>query len=220
MRRHGHPLSQSPSGRCLHVNRQSSEEDTMALRVPKAQLPTEMSENMIKQFGAVPEPVEVVWHSPQVALASMEFGAKVGAWDAADESLKSFAHMAVASLVGCSWCLDIGYFQAQNLKLDLAKASQVPRWRESEVFTPLERDVLEYAEAMTNTPTAVTDELYARLLGQLGPAAMVELTVFVGFANLAGRINTAHGIASQGYSEACEIPLARRQETAEAAAPA
>jgi hypothetical protein len=26
------------------------------------------------------------------------------------------------------------------------------------VFTPLERDVLEYAEAVTNTPPTVTDE--------------------------------------------------------------
>ena len=28
----------------------------------------------------------------------------------------------------------------------------MPRWRESDVFTPLERDVLEYAEAMSVTP--------------------------------------------------------------------
>jgi hypothetical protein len=70
---------------------------------------------------------------PQVALDNLEFGGKVGAWDAADESLKSFAHMAVAAPVGCSWCLDIGYFQAVNQNLDMAKASQVPRWRESEV---------------------------------------------------------------------------------------
>jgi hypothetical protein len=47
--------------------------------------------------------------------------------------------MAVAAQVGCSWCLNINYFQAQNQNLDLAKASQVPRWRESDVFTPLER---------------------------------------------------------------------------------
>ncbi len=57
--------------------------------------------------------------------------------------------MAVAGLVGCSWCLDLGYFQAHNEGLDLTKAREVPRWRESDVFTPLERDVLEYAEAMT-----------------------------------------------------------------------
>ena len=139
----------------------------------------------------------------------MAIGGKVSEWDAADDSLKSFAHMAVAAQVGCSWCLDIGYFQAQNQNLDLAKASQVPRWRESAVFTPLERDVLEYAEAMTNTPPTVTDELSARLLDRLGPTAMIELTVFIAFSNFATRSNNALGIESQGYSDACEIPLAR-----------
>ena len=58
----------------------------------------------------------------------------------------------------------------------MAKAREVPRWRESDVFTPLERDVMEYAEAMSQTPPTVTDELSARLLDQLGAAALVELT--------------------------------------------
>ena len=184
----------------------------MALRVPKAELTTELRESMIKQLGAVPEPVEVMWHNPEVAEANLVLGGKASEWDAADESLKSFAHMAVAAQVGCSWCLDISYFQAQNQNLDIAKASQVPRWRESELFTPLERDVLEYAEAMTNTPPTVTDELSARLLDRLGPAAMIELTVFIAFSNLATRSNTALGIESQGFSAACEIPLAARPE--------
>ena len=182
----------------------------MTPRIPKAELPAELKENMIKQLGTVPEPVEVAFNNPAVALANLELGARVAEWDTADASLKSFAHRAVAAQVGCSWCLDIGYFQAQNQNLDLTKASQVPRWRESDVFTPLERDVMEYAEAMTNTPTTVTDELAASLLDRLGPAAMVELTVFIAFANLATRTNTAHGITSQGYSDACEIPLAPR----------
>ncbi|MFG3117746.1 carboxymuconolactone decarboxylase family protein [Streptomyces sp. NPDC048197] len=182
----------------------------MSLRVPKAELPADLRENMIKQLGAVPEPVEVVWHSPKVATANLEFSAKLAEWDAADEGLKSFAHMAVAAQVGCSWCLDVGYFQAQNQNLDLTKASQVPRWRESEVFTPLERDVLEYAEAMTSTPPTVTDELYAGLLDRLGPAAMVELTAYIAFVNMATRNNNANGVASQGFSEACEVPLATR----------
>ncbi|GAX56167.1 carboxymuconolactone decarboxylase family protein [Streptomyces olivochromogenes] len=184
----------------------------MTLRVPKAELPVELREIMIKQLGTVPEPVEVLWNHPELAEANQEFSAKVATWDAADASLKTFAHMAVAAQVGCSWCLDINYFHALNQNLDLTKASQVPRWRQSEVFTPLERDVMEYAEAMTNTPTTVTDELSARLLDRLGPAAMVELTVFIGFANFATRCNTAHGITSQGYSDACEIPLAARPQ--------
>jgi alkylhydroperoxidase family enzyme len=193
------------------------QEDTVALRVPKAELPAELSENMIKQLGAVPEPVEVMYNNLRVATATQEFSAGVATWDAADDDLKTFAHMAVAAQVGCSWCLDVNYFLAMNRNLDLAKASQVPRWRQSGVFTPLERDVLEYAEAMTSTPTTVSDELSASLLEQLGPAALVELTAFIGFANMAARVNTAHGITSQGYSDACKIPLAERPATPAAA---
>jgi alkylhydroperoxidase family enzyme len=190
----------------------------MALRIPKAEVPGELRTSLVQQLGSMPEPIEVDYNHPALARVNREYAASLSTLEAVDASLKTFAHMAVAAQVGCSWCLDVNYFLALNQQLDLAKASQVPVWREAEVFTPLERDVLEYAEAMTSTPTAVTDELYARLLGQLGPAAMVELTVFVGFANLAGRVNTAHGIASQGYSEACEIPLTRRPETSEVAA--
>jgi alkylhydroperoxidase family enzyme len=188
-------------------------EDTMALRVPKAELAGGLRERMVEQLGVVPEPVEVLWHSPTVTEDNLEFGRKVAAWDATDESLKLLADMAVAAQVGCSWCLDFDYFQAKSQNLDLAKASQVPRWRESEAFTPLERDVLEYAEAMTNTPPTVTDELYASLLDRLGPAAMVELTAYVAYVNLATRANVANGVESQGFSAACEIPLAARPET-------
>ncbi|WP_255950785.1 carboxymuconolactone decarboxylase family protein [Streptomyces odontomachi] len=192
----------------------------MALRVPKAELSAEVTESMIEQFGAVPEPLEATWHNPEVARAGQEMGARVNAWNGADASLKSFAHMAVAAQVGCSWCLDIGYFQAQNQNLDLTKASQVPRWRESEVFTPLERDVMEYAEAMTNTPPTVTDELSAALLDRIGTAALVELTGFIAFANFATRNNTALGVTSQGFSAACEIPLAAPAETSGVGSPA
>ncbi|MEU1514518.1 carboxymuconolactone decarboxylase family protein [Streptomyces sp. NPDC005811] len=189
----------------------------MTLRLPKAEIPAQMKENMVKQFGAVPENLEVLWHSPEVTRDNMEFGGRVGAWAAADASLKSFAHMAVAALVGCSWCLDVGYFQARNQQLDLTKASQVPRWREAEVFTPLERDVMAYAEAMTHTPPTVTDAQYTSLLERLGPEAMVELTAFVAFVNLATRSNVANGVKSQGFSDACEVPLAARPGTSGAA---
>ena len=69
----------------------------MALRVPKAELPTELRETMIKQLGSVPEPVEVTYNNPKVAMSSQQFAARVGTWDAADASLKTFAHMAVAA---------------------------------------------------------------------------------------------------------------------------
>lgn len=162
-----------------------------------------------RQFGVVPEPLGVMWHNRRVLRGYMAIGGKAQKWSACDANLKSFAHMAVASLVGCSFCLDLGYFQARNEKLDLEKAREVPRWRESTLFTPLERDAMEYAEAMTQTPPTVTDELSARLLKALGAPALVELTAYAGLANLAARTNTALGIESQGFAAACDLrPLA------------
>lgn len=161
-----------------------------------------------RMLGQVPEPLGVMWHNRDVVKDIYGLGRKAEKWDECDKSLKSFAHMAVAALVGCSFCLDFGYFMAHDENLDEAKASQVPRWRQSDAFTPLERDVLSYAEAMSQTPSAVTDELSARLLDALGPAALVELTAFIGFSNVVARMNTAMGITSQGFSSVCELPLA------------
>jgi AhpD family alkylhydroperoxidase len=162
-----------------------------------------------KMFGVVPEPVGVAWHNRKALNLSFAVGRKMQKLDQCDENLKSFAHMAVASMVGCSFCLDFGYFHAHNAGLDETKAREVPRWRESEVFTPLERDAMEYAEAMTQTPPTVTDELSARLLKALGAPALVELTTVIALANLMARSNVAMGIESQGFSAACELkPLA------------
>jgi alkylhydroperoxidase family enzyme len=162
-----------------------------------------------KMLGEVPEPLGVMWHNRRVLKTLFAFSGKAQKWDACDLSLKSFAHMAAVSLVGCTFCLDLAYFQANNEKLDLDKAREVPRWRESDVFTPLERDVMEYAEAMSQTPPSVTDELSARLLEALGAPAMVELTTFIGAANLVSRTNRALGIESQGFAADCELrPLA------------
>jgi AhpD family alkylhydroperoxidase len=164
----------------------------------------------LKKFGVVPEPLRVMWHNLPVLRAYMAMNGKVEGWVTCDPNLKSFAHMAVASLVGCGFCLDIGYYQAHNKKLDVHKAREVPRWRESSVFTPLERDVLEYAEAMTRLPLTVTDELSARLLNALGAAALVELTAHIALSNMATRTNTALGVESQGLAAACQLrPLAR-----------
>ena len=183
-------------------------------RIPKAELTgiygAVVKRMSRKMLGDVAEPVEVVWHNRKVLSFSLSISRQTQKWNQCDENLKSFAHMAVASLVGCGFCLDLGYFHAYNKGLDVTKAREVPRWRESDVFTPLERDVMEYAEAMTQTPPTVTDELSARLLKALGPAALVELTMYTALANLMTRGNTAMGIESQEFSAACDLkPLAR-----------
>jgi alkylhydroperoxidase family enzyme len=207
----GNHLSHLAERGSHHV--EPNERKTMTSRIPNAEITGAygalVKRMSIKMLGEVPEPLGVVWHQPQVVSFSFSLSRRVKKWNRCDENLKAFAHLAVASLVGCSFCLDFGYFEAYHKGLDVAKAREVPRWRDSDLFSPLERDVLEYAEAMSQTPPTVTDELSARLLAALGPAALVELTSFVAVANLATRTNVALGVESQGFSATCDLkPLA------------
>ena len=187
---------------------------TSTFRIPKAEI-TGLYGALMKQFakrmlgGELPDNGYVYFHHKPVLKAVMSFEGKVKKWDRLDENLKSYAQLASAGVIGCSWCLDFGYFMAHNDGLDLAKVREVPRWRESEVFTPLERDVLEYAEAMSLTPPTVTDEMVASLVEALGAPAVVELTQMVALENMRSRFNSAAGLQSQGYSDVCELPLAR-----------
>jgi AhpD family alkylhydroperoxidase len=161
---------------------------------------------MRKMLGEVPESAGVMWHHPTAFKDMMRFGGRTEKWDRLDRNLATLATMAAAATVGCSFCLDLHYFMSRNRGLDETKAREVPRWRESDVFTPLERRVMEYAEAMCQTPVTVTDEMSAALLEDLGAAGLLELTARVGAMNMTGRGNVALGIRSQEYAAACGLP--------------
>ncbi|WP_053174344.1 carboxymuconolactone decarboxylase family protein [Nonomuraea sp. SBT364] len=77
------------------------------------------------------------------------------------------------------------------------------------LFTGLERLVLRYAEAMTDTPPNVTDDLVAGLLSHFTEAQAVELTAVIAVENQRSRINAAFGLTSQGFHDHCAGSSAR-----------
>jgi hypothetical protein len=91
-------------------------------------------------------------------------------------------------------------------RVDPAKVREVTRWRDSDLYTALERRVMAYAEAMTATPPEVTDAMVAELRADLSEAELVELTATVALENLRDRTNAALGLAGQGFKDRCEVP--------------
>ena len=87
------------------------------------------------------------------------------------------------------------------------KIRQVPSWRESTLFSELERTALEYAERMTITGEKVTDDLWSRLRGHFSEAQMVELTAAIAWENFRARFNRGFDIESQQFSEGtvCQV---------------
>lgn len=181
-------------------------------RIPTAPLTDPLARVVMpmarRAFGQVPDSARLLWHHRRLAMDSFLFELRVARWRALDPRLKILAVMASAGSIGCSWCLDFAYYAAHEEGLDLEVVRQVPRWREADVFSELEREVLGYAEAMTATPPAVTDEMVASLDRQLGHRAFVELTMMVAVENERSRFNAAMGLTSQGYSQVCALPLA------------
>jgi alkylhydroperoxidase family enzyme len=160
-----------------------------------------------REYGRVLDPALAFGHNTKVLLSYLRFEQKVAKWRTLDEGLKHLALMVASARIGCEWCMDFGFWQADRLGLPLDKVAKVPAWREHrDAFTELEQQVMEYAEAMTATPPTVTDEQSARLQKELGEAALVELTAIVAIENLRSRVNSAFGLTGQGFSDQCEIP--------------
>jgi AhpD family alkylhydroperoxidase len=159
-----------------------------------------------RAYGDVPDNGLALLHNRPVLMTVLAFERRLDRWHRLDPDLKVLAQMASACVIGCSWCVDFGYFAAHSKGLRVDTLREVPRWRESEVFTPLERAVIEYAEAMSVTPPAVTDEMAAALRAELGNDGFVELTMMVAVENERSRFNSALGLTSQGYADRCELP--------------
>ena len=160
-----------------------------------------------RRYGVMPDPGAALAHNMTVGRSYALFELGVERWRSLDRGLKDLAVMATAAAIGCAWCLDFGYWEATvRHEVPAEKIHAVPHWRDSEVFNGLERLVLEYAEAMTDTPPSVTDEMVERLRAQLSDEELVELTAIVAVENLRSRINSALGLSAQGFKDRCEVP--------------
>ena len=78
-----------------------------------------------------------------------------------------------------------------------------------DLFTPAELAALRYADAMSDTPVAVTDELFAQVRTHFDEAQIVELTSALAWENYRARFDHALGFEAEGFSEGsfCPLPL-------------
>jgi 4-carboxymuconolactone decarboxylase len=84
----------------------------------------------------------------------------------------------------------------------------------SQAFSALEKLVLRYAVAMTETPVEVSDELFAEVRRHFRPQQMVELTSAIAWENYRARFDHAFGIEAEGFSEGavCPVPAGRHHD--------
>ncbi len=64
------------------------------------------------------------------------------------------------------------------------------------VFNDVERLLIELADAMTSTPSNISDDLYERLRAQFSEEQLMELSAQIAFENFRARLNRVFDVGS------------------------
>ena len=121
-------------------------------------------------------------------------------------ALRSLVSVRVAQLNGCAFCVDLNAYNLLHAAGSAEKAAAVAQWRDSPLYTPCERAILDYAEAMTDTTRRVEPAHIAALKPHLDDDGIVALTAWIAFQNLSAKFNAALGAEENGL---CQLPPAR-----------
>ena len=167
-----------------------------------------------REYGEELAPTDAYLHTKGLLLGYGAFEMATLRASRVDERLKLLGEMKAASVVGCEWCMDFGSKLSRDHGIPDRQLQELAIYRSSDAFSDLEKLVIDYAAAMSRTPSEVDDDLVARLREHFDDAQLVELTNVIAIENLRARFNHALGLEPQGFSEgaACVVP-----ELAEAA---
>ncbi len=119
-------------------------------------------------------------------------------------SLRALVCVRISQINDCAFCVDIngaGYLEMSGALEE--KLRELSGWKDSPLFSDLERRVLAYAEAMTDSRLRVDDALFESLRQDFDDDGLVLLTSLVAFQNMSSKFNAALAVPPQGF---CRIP--------------
>jgi 4-carboxymuconolactone decarboxylase len=89
-----------------------------------------------------------------------------------------------------------------------AQLMALPDFENSPAFSDVEKLVIRYAAAMTNTPVEVSEELFEALRQHFHERQLVELTSAIAWENYRARFDHALGIEAEGFYKGalCLLP--------------
>ena len=140
-----------------------------------------------------------------VAMGCLETAAQLG-WKKLDPTLRWLAVQTTASRIGCSWCIDYGYYEGITSGMDPAKVRAASKWREAISSTT--------ASGRSSSTPRWRPEPVGGLGGARGPRqASPQRSGVRGVGglgrpeNFRSRFNAGLGLRSQGFSDRCDVEL-------------
>ena len=154
-----------------------------------------------RQYGKVVTPLGVSAHHKPTMIGMAAFEVALERGNGVPDRLKVLGELKAALMAGCDFCMDIGSWIARGHGITEEELRAFAEYRDSELFSELDRLVIDYAAGVSSTPVDVSDELFAQLRRHLDDAQLVELTSAIAWENWRARFNWSLGIESQDFSE-------------------
>lgn len=106
-----------------------------------------------------------------------------------DPRLIALIKTRVSQINGCAYCLHMHTEKARELGETDARLHLLNAWRESNLYSSLERAALAWAEALTNiAATHVPDPLYDEARRQFSEKQLADLSIAIGMINCWNRL--------------------------------
>jgi AhpD family alkylhydroperoxidase len=157
------------------------------------------------------EPLQALAHAPTLLFGYGAFELACERVNRVEHRLKQLAVLKAATVVNCEYCIDIGSAVARRSGCSDEQLLALASHRESELFSELEKLVLDYAAAISRTPATVSADLVAALREHFDDRQLVELTNAIALENMRARFNAALDIGSAGFSEGMVCAVAQTE---------
>ena len=170
-----------------------------------------------RQYGTeIVESTGVYAQNPRLMNWFVAFNRAVEKPKRVPERLRELAVLKAATVVECEFCMDIGSEYARRSGLSDQQLLALHDAEGSGLFDADELLVINYARAMSVTPTEVDDQMIAALRDRYGDRGVLELTHLLAWENARARTNAALGIGAGGFSagKVCAIAASSAVTTA------
>ena len=124
-----------------------------------------------------------------------------------DARLRALIRTHIARLNCCDFCIDLNASHALARGATEAQLEALAHFRESALFTAMEKAALAYAEAITGTGIDIDPVLIEPLRRAYGEDGVVELAALVAQQNLSAKFKAALGVPAEGY---CQLSDGRK----------
>ena len=166
--------------------------------------------NQKRKYGQYLEPARV-WVSNSrlfMAVASV-YGVLDRNKSPLAPELRSLISIRVSQINWCRFCVDLNSATFIKRTHSEEKCQALEHWRQSSLFSDIEKSALHYAEQMTYANQQVDEDCFNELKNHFDQKAIVELTALIAFQNMSSKFNSALDIEPQGF---CRISILNDKE--------